>query len=99
MVIDASTEIPAAAFRPSELASGLGGAIVARAGFGRTLADQSSYVVLIDLNRMEAQSDPYRWSDWTMRAAHLWLAEHLEEHPHGGALDVEAMRLAIVGAA
>jgi len=95
LITDSMTAISADAYRVSEGAAGLGEAIAHRAGFGR--ADgQAGYVILVRLTgEVEAHSDWSRWGDATMRAAHHWLAEHFDEHPHGGELNVEALRLAM----
>lgn len=73
-------------------------AIAARGGFGRTSADHHGYVVLVraDGPSFRAECDPFRWDDLTMVCAHRWLLEHLEDHPAGGALDVEPLREQLV---
>jgi hypothetical protein len=73
--------------------------VLARGGFGRTDADHHRYVCLIRANgdqSFRAEVDPYKWDDLTMTCAHRWLLDHLEEHPPGGALDVEPLRLEMV---
>lgn len=72
--------------------------IATRGGFGRTSEDHHRYVVLIraDGPSFRAEIDPLAWDDLTMTCAHQWLLEHLEEHPAGGALDVEPMREQLV---
>jgi hypothetical protein len=111
LILDAATEIPAIAFRMDEAtlhaASGphavhgagmLTSGILARGGFGRSDIDHHGYVCLIraDGASFRAEVDPFAWGDLTMTCAHRWLVEHLEEHPAGGALDVEPMRLELV---
>lgn len=111
LILDAATEVPALAFRLDEAtiqasfdphvihgAGMLTAGILSRAGFGRTDQDHHGYVCLIraDGSSFRAEVDPFAWDDLTMTCAHRWLIDHLEEHPPGGALDVEPMRLAMV---
>lgn len=96
IIIDAATEIPAAAFRMDEVGDGiLAAAIVGRAGYGKR-EDQHGYVALVHLVGPVIETDPYAWPNLTMTVAHRWLIEHYDEHPDGGALDVEQMRLEMV---
>lgn len=97
LIIDAATEISAAAFRLDDLSEGMGEHILRRAGYGRTAEDQGSYVALVRLHDIRIETDPFRWDDPTMRAAHMWLLANYERHPHGGALDVEELRLSLAG--
>lgn len=47
-------------------------------------------VALVKLSSDEWRTDPYQWPDSrTMGQAHLWLAEHWEEHADGAVIDVE----------
>lgn len=67
--------------------SGADGYLARRAGFGDTTC-----VLLVNLAKCEAHWDPYGWNlraGRTMRAAHLWLWEHWDEHQDGGVIDVE----------
>ena len=111
LILDAATEVPALAFRLDEPSATpdqdifgsdpLAESIIRRAGFGRARSDHRGYVVLIraDGACFRAEFDPFAWDNLTMTAAHRWLVDHLEEHPAGGALDVESMRLAMVAGA
>ncbi len=72
--------------------------ILARAGYGRTLPDHHRYVCLIraDGPSFRAEVDPYAWDDLAMTCAHRWLVDHIDEHPPGGALNVEPLRHELV---
>lgn len=92
-ILDASTDIKAVAFRMSEL-SGPDAPIVREAGFR---PDEHDHVVLIHLTSMKAAHDPFDWEDWTMRAAHLYLVENFDTVRRGGSIDVEQLRLQLIG--
>lgn len=95
LIRDSMTSISADVYRVSDGAEAMGEAIAKRAGFG-DLRAQTGYVILVRLTGgVEAHSDWSKWSDWTMRAAHHWLADNLEILPQGGTLDVEELRLAM----
>lgn len=110
LIQDAATEIVALAFRLNEpvhdaldhprgaLCSSISEQLLWRAGFGSDALAQAEHVVVLRLSDFKAQHDPYRWNDLTMRCAHRWLVANFDEHPHGGALDVEPLRLAELGA-
>lgn len=100
-ILDERTDIRAAAFRMGEAAVGNDSAraILGEAGFGRRLEDQDSYVILVQLSpKLRSEFDPFEWPDPTMTAAHLWLLEHLDELPNGGALDAQPLREALIAA-
>ena len=106
VIVDAATRVPAIAFRMSEPtnqqsdvnARARVAAILERGGFGASPAAHQGYVVLLRAvgPAFRAEWNAFAWDDLTMTCAHRWLEDHLEEHPAGDELDVEAMRLALV---
>lgn len=64
--------------------------LCARAGYGRTEGEQSSYVLLILLTDMRASCDPYEWGGArTMPVAHKHLVEHWDSVANGDVVCVE----------
>ncbi|MGE0025686.1 MAG: hypothetical protein AB7O78_01605 [Thermoleophilia bacterium] len=100
LIVDAATEIPATAFRLDEPAAHhyLAAAVISRAGYGLRKDDQRGHVALISWVGPRVETDPFAWSDLTLRCAHLRLLEDFDSVPDGGALDVERMRLALIDA-
>jgi hypothetical protein len=45
--------------------------------------------MLTQLTDGDGQYDPYRWTNRTMHAAHLWVMEHFDEVSMGAVVDVE----------
>lgn len=91
LVTDAATNISIAAYRCDELGGNLtADAILNRAGISPQ--GQTRYVGVIRLDTHEHTLDPHAWGDPSMRAAHLWLRDHFEDEPHGGAVDVQPFR-------
>lgn len=100
LILDAATEIPATAFRLDEPAEHhyLAAAVINRAGFGLRKEDQRGHVALIAWEGMQVETDPFAWSNLTLRCAHLRLMEDFESVADGSSLDVEGMRLALIDA-
>src|SRR3990167_2536648 len=76
---DRGTFIPALAITISGASSWL----ARRAGFGDPL------IILIHLEGMRFQDDPYAWGDRTMRTAHPYIAAQWNTLPSGRLVDVE----------
>lgn len=95
-VTDASTEIVVLAGRLAS-SSPDGQLLLHRAGYGRA-ETQGTYVLLVKVSSGEAHTDPFRWADWTMRAAHLALRDlgAIDPLVDGDTLAVEALRLALI---
>lgn len=86
-ITDSATAVPVLAFRLDELDDP--GALLPRAGF----RPPRDYVVLLRLDPLRAEWDPFRWSDATMREAHLLLEDGAYERMQAGdALDVREAR-------
>lgn len=49
-----------------------------------------AYVILLRLNPIEGQYDPYEWTyGRTLRIAHFHLQEHFDDLPNGAVIDVQ----------
>jgi len=80
---DRGTFIPALAVR----VDGRGDPLLRRAGFG-----DLPLVILVHLEGLRVEWDPYAWDNITMRTAHLHLATRWDEVPDGGVVDSEFLR-------
>lgn len=67
--------------------------LLSRAGYGRTSAEQASYVQLIEINGGNGKSncDPYEWDRHgrTYRVAHDYIIRHFSNLNAGAVIDVE----------
>lgn len=87
LITDAATAIPVLAFRLDELEDPA--ALLPRAGY----APPQHYLVLVQLDPLRAEHDPFAWADATMREAHLLLeAGAYERLRPGEGLDVREAR-------
>lgn len=69
--------------------------LLGRAGYGVTPKAQGEFILLINLESLEAQYDPNKWaSPRTMPAAHHWLltAGHFDDWDSGSVIDVEYIK-------
>lgn len=66
--------------------------LLARAGFGRTRAEQSQYIYLMRISGGvgTATSDPHEWiSSRTMHEAHKYIEQHFDSLASGAVIDVQ----------
>ncbi len=82
---DSMTMIPAIAMKLTVGGDADVDPLLARAGF------RGEYVLLIHLEGMRAQYDPFEWgsASRTMTEAHRWLCEAWDRHRDGGVVDVQ----------
>lgn len=86
---DDGTFIPAAAFKPIA-GDAHQNYLISHAGFGKTVTEQENYVILVKLDPIEAQYDPYEWGNSrTMRIAHDYIIRHWDDLESGAVIDVE----------
>lgn len=87
-ILDRSTYIPALALEIRPEGQGEQ-CVAARAGFWGS-SPHGRFVVLVDLNGMSCQSDPYKWGGTrTLKEAHLWILDHWDEIASPSVVDVE----------
>lgn len=87
LITDAATAVPVLAFRLDELEDPA--ELLQRAGY----RPPSDYLVLVQLQPLRAERDPFMWPDATMREAHLLLeAGAYERLRPGEGLDVREAR-------
>ena len=89
---DIATFISALAIKLDPLSEG-DRYLLARAGYGLTEADQSEYIILLNLGGGEGQfnCDPHGWAGGasTMPTVHSWLLDSWESIKSGDVIDVE----------
>lgn len=81
---DRMTFIPALALHMDH-SGGPGDRLMWRAGF----PEGNDQVILVNLDRVEAQVDPYEWGDRTMMTAHNYVRDHWADVQDGQVVDVE----------
>ena len=81
---DSATFIPALAVRMGLDHEG-DRYLMERAGF----QVPETYILLIHLEGMRIEYDPYEWSDRTMQAAHLYIEKEFDRLKPGEVVDVE----------
>ena len=61
------------------------------AGYGRTQGEQSSYVVVTQINGGSGRIEcaPFSWGGRTMPIAHQYIQKHFDELDSGAVVDVE----------
>ena len=80
-VRDIGTTMPALALR---VTGGPEDRVLWRAGFS-----ENPLVILVFLELMVCQYDPFSWGDRTKHTSHLWIQDHWEELEDAGVVDVE----------
>lgn len=92
-VRDSGTFIPVMATKLTPGGSEMNRYLLARAGYGRTPAEQSQYVMLTRVSGGGgvSHSDPWGWSQnpRTMHVAHKYITEHFDDLQEGAVVDVE----------
>lgn len=82
---DSATFIPALAVRMGLDNTG-DEYLLGRAGFKGLLTE---YILLVHLESMRIQYDPFGWGDRTMNTAHQYIQAHYDELYPGAVVDVE----------
>lgn len=84
---DRATSIPVLAIQ----CSAVDGYLFAHAGFGSEEFLPWPYLILLKLDGMEAQYDPFKWDTGgrTLKVAHNHLVEHFSDFSDGDVVDVE----------
>jgi hypothetical protein len=78
-----ATCVPAMVTRLSSTGDAAGDWLLRHAGYDLEYPS----IMLTRLTNGEGQYDPYRWTNRTMRGAHLWLMEHFDEVTMGDVVE------------
>lgn len=98
-VTDDATDIRVMVFVPSFVTTTGGREVLRSAGFGLDATNPPN-VIVVDLQSMQSEYDPFAWRDATMRAFHHGISGNIDavwRLPDGAEFNVRDWRIAMIG--